>query len=69
MAAGQMKMGINSLVLLGAWTLWKHRNQCVFEGGNLSVAAVLEQVGEERRLWEMAGAKGLIFLAANLPHG
>jgi hypothetical protein len=47
MAAGQMKMGINSLVLLGAWTLWKHRNQCVFEGGNPSVAAVLEQVGEE----------------------
>jgi hypothetical protein len=28
----------------------------------------MEQVGEERRLWEMAGAKGLIFLAANLPH-
>jgi hypothetical protein len=55
--------------LLGAWILWKHRNQCIFEGGSPSVAAVLEQVGEERRLWEMAGAKGLIFLAANLPHG
>jgi hypothetical protein len=67
MAAGQMKMGINSLVLFGAWTLWKHRNQFVFKGGNPSVAAVLEQVGEERRLWEMA--KGFIFLAANLPHG
>jgi hypothetical protein len=49
-------MGINSLVLLGAWILWKHRNQCVFEGDSPSVAAVLEQVGKERRLWEMAGA-------------
>jgi hypothetical protein len=69
MATGQMKMRINSLVLLGAWTLWKHRSQCVFEGGNPSIAAILEQVGEEPRLWEMAGAKGLIFLAANFPHG
>jgi hypothetical protein len=50
MVTGQMKLGINSLVLLGAWTLWKHRNQRVFEGGNPSIDDVLEQVGEERRL-------------------
>lgn len=69
MATGQMKTAINSLALFGAWTLWKHRNQCVFEGGNPSIDVVLQQVVEQPRLWDMAGAKGIIFLAANIPHG
>jgi hypothetical protein len=46
MATGQMKTAINSLALFGAWTLWKHRNQCVFEGGNPSIDVVLQQVVE-----------------------
>jgi hypothetical protein len=24
--------GINSLIILGAWTVWTHRNRCVFNG-------------------------------------
>jgi hypothetical protein len=64
MTNGQMEKGVNSLVSLGAWVLWKHRNQCVFEGCNPNVAAVLVQAGEGRRLWEMAGVKGLFYLAA-----
>jgi hypothetical protein len=31
-AAGLTKKGFNSLVILGAWTLWKHCNRCVFDG-------------------------------------
>jgi len=27
-----LKKGFNSLCILGAWILWKHRNGCVFEG-------------------------------------
>jgi hypothetical protein len=27
----QFQQGINSLIILGAWTFWKHRNQCVFD--------------------------------------
>jgi hypothetical protein len=30
----------NSLVILFAWTLWKHRNACVFEGFHPSVSLV-----------------------------
>ena len=28
--ASQRKKGFNSLVILVAWGLWKHRNACVF---------------------------------------
>jgi hypothetical protein len=26
------KKGVNTLIILGAWTIWKYRNACVFEG-------------------------------------
>jgi hypothetical protein len=28
------KKGFNSVVILRAWSLWKHRNKCVFDGGS-----------------------------------
>ncbi|XP_039853738.1 uncharacterized protein LOC120712091 isoform X2 [Panicum virgatum] len=36
----QHRKGFNSLCILGAWILWKHRNACVFEGvsPNLQIA-------------------------------
>jgi hypothetical protein len=37
-----------TLVIMGAWTLWKHRNRCVFDGASPSLAAPLSQVDEER---------------------
>jgi hypothetical protein len=32
--SGIAKQGLNSLIILGAWTLWKHTNSCVFYGNN-----------------------------------
>jgi hypothetical protein len=26
------RRGLNSLIILGAWILWNHRNWCVFDG-------------------------------------
>jgi len=31
-AGGQLQKGLNSFVILGAWTIWNHRNRCVFDG-------------------------------------
>lgn len=47
--------GLSSLVILGAWTLWKYCNRRVvhgvFDGGNILVLA-----GEELLFWRVAEA-------------
>ncbi|GJN13324.1 hypothetical protein PR202_gb00016 [Eleusine coracana subsp. coracana] len=59
--------GLNSLIILGAWVLWNHRNRCVFDRISPILPAILVQAEEERYLWELAGAKGVSFLTAPLP--
>jgi hypothetical protein len=59
--------GLNSLAALGAWTIRKLRNSCVFDGCTPSLHLPLRLAREERQSWEMAGAKGLSYLAALLP--
>jgi hypothetical protein len=54
-------------VILGAWTLWNHRNRCVFDGATPSLGGALGFALEECRLWVMAGARGLSFLASHPP--
>jgi hypothetical protein len=61
---GLTKKGLDSHHL-GAWTLWNHRNKCVFDRCSPSVSRSLRAADEERR-WEIAGAKGLAHLAAPL---
>jgi hypothetical protein len=50
---------LNSLIILGFWTLWNHRNGCVFEMLISDVASAIRKVEKELELWEMAGAKSL----------
>jgi hypothetical protein len=61
---GQAREGFNSLVILGSWVVWKHRNQCLFHGASPSVAAVLQVAREEALLWTLTGVKGLSLLQA-----
>ncbi|TVU11748.1 hypothetical protein EJB05_45350, partial [Eragrostis curvula] len=56
------RKGLNSLIIMGAWTLWKHRNVCVFNGASPNLSAALSMAGEEIQWWEMAGARALSLL-------
>ncbi|KAJ1280495.1 hypothetical protein BS78_04G236900 [Paspalum vaginatum] len=47
----EKRKGFNSLVILVAWTIWKHRNACVFEGLSPSVFLVCQEVAQESELW------------------
>jgi hypothetical protein len=47
--------------------IWIHRNKVVFDGRTPCISVLLQAAGEEREKWQMAGAKGLSFLAAQLP--
>lgn len=58
-APEQQKRGPNSLIVLRAWVLWTHRNSCVFDRAAPSTARALNASSEERRLWELAGARSL----------
>lgn len=53
------KKGVNSLIILVAWSIWKHRNACVFEYTSPSVASILRELKDEHSLWCMAGPKKL----------
>jgi len=58
----QHKKGFNSLITLGAWILWKHRNTCVFDGSAPNLQRALQEFKDEQQLWLAAGAKGLAAL-------
>lgn len=57
--------GLDSVIILGAWIIWTHRNRCVFDGVFPSVTSILALVDEDRSRWETAGAKGLCSLAVS----
>jgi hypothetical protein len=67
--SGLTRRGLNSLIILGAWTIWNHRNKCVFYGANPSMMKILILAGEEQRQWMIVGARGLSHLVAPLIGG
>lgn len=55
----EARRGINSLIILVAWLLWKYRNRCVFDGERPRSSVLLKQIKEEINLWVLAGAAKL----------
>ena len=53
------RKGVNSLIILGTWMIWKHRNACVFEGASPSVNSILSLLKDEHSLCCLAGAEKL----------
>jgi hypothetical protein len=64
--SGLVRKGLNSLITLGAYIIWNHRNRCVFDNWIPNVSLAIRMALEERWMWEMAGAKGLSYLSAPL---
>lgn len=60
-----IKKGLNSLIILGAWMLWRHRNDCVFNGMSPNLSTALMVAGDEAKLWNMAGATEISLLTGN----
>jgi hypothetical protein len=55
--------GLNSLIILGAETLWQRRNDCVFNGASPRMSMAMAR--DEAWAWCMAGAKGLSLITAS----
>jgi hypothetical protein len=53
------KKGFNSLVMLVAWWLWKHRNACVFDAASPNISRIIQRIQEDATIWCLAGAAGL----------
>jgi hypothetical protein len=41
LVSGEIKHGLNSLIILTAWKSWNHRNDCVFNGNSPSIQLVV----------------------------
>ena len=54
-----MRKGLGTMALLLPWMLWKHRNECVFDGARPSVTRLMSSIKEEAAAWALAGALGL----------
>ena len=63
----EARKGLNTLIILIAWEIWKFRNSCVFEGSPVSIQQLLQKIGNECLLWCMAGATDLQELLRRLP--
>jgi hypothetical protein len=50
-----------------AWSLWKHRNGCVFDRKRPNIDAALRSANQERELWEVAGAQKMSLLTCPIP--
>jgi len=61
---GLVKKGFDSILILGAWTIWKHRNRCVFDGITPDVSCVVSVIKEDLRQWSFAGARGVSHVLA-----
>lgn len=58
----EKKGGLNPLIILVAWTLWKHMNQCTFDHARPTTTTVAKKIVEEATMWKMDGARKLQLL-------
>jgi hypothetical protein len=42
-----LEKGFNSLVILDAWEIWKHHNDCVFNGAQPNIPSLLQTISNK----------------------
>ncbi|GJN29075.1 hypothetical protein PR202_gb17267 [Eleusine coracana subsp. coracana] len=62
----EIRKGLNTVIILGGWTLWKHRNACTFDTAAPCIRILLKNFDDENHLWCLAGAARLRHLALGL---
>jgi len=65
--ADHAKHGLNSVIILVAWSFWNHRNRCVFDGRQPDLNELLSSSRDEMFMWELAGAQEISHLLALQP--
>jgi hypothetical protein len=60
-----IKKGLNSLIILRAWMVWKHQNRVVFDRA-LPTSLFCSDPLRRKDKWQLDGAKGLSFLAVSM---
>ena len=65
----EARKGLNSLIILVAWEIWKYRNTFVFDNKRPSIQDVLWAISPEGGLWCSAGASKLQELVFRLLPG
>lgn len=53
------RKGTASLVMLTAWSIWKHRNAAIFYNATPNLASLLDLIKTDARCWVRVGAVGL----------
>jgi hypothetical protein len=54
---GLAAKGPNTLIILGSWTIWNHRNRCVFDRISPSLELAFRRLEEETVLWRLQGLR------------
>ncbi|KQJ97438.1 hypothetical protein BRADI_3g30761v3 [Brachypodium distachyon] len=54
-----MRKGTASLIMLTAWSIWKHRKAAVFDNATPNFASLLDLIKTDARCWASAGPAGL----------
>ena len=52
---GEAGRDANTIIILGLWQIWKHRNSIVFDGATPSKNRIIHAVVREGRVWKKAG--------------